>query len=169
MALRSNPANGGLVWRPVRALLHACVAASMIGIMALTSVNVATRYLLDAPISGSDEIVQYLLAILVFSAFPLVTIERRHFSVAIFSRSARGALRYWSVLLELVVSATACGIITVQLWSVAEQMRAERITTMVLQLPQAPLEFATSGLSSIAFAGLLAALARHVLLGGDQP
>ncbi len=146
-----------------RTLLRAGVALTMLGIMGLTVVNVFMRYVLDRPISGSDELVQFLLALLVFSAFPLVTVERRHFSVSVLARAARGALKSWSVLLELSVSTLGCAIVCVQLFQLARLMQLEQMSTMVLQLPLAPLDFAISALAALALLGVAALLVDHVL------
>ena len=156
-------------WPPLRALLQICVGLAMVGIMALTVVNVTMRYVFNAPISGSDEIVQVLLAILVFSAFPLATLGRRHFSVALLARGRAGKARFYSLALELLVSAGACGVMTVELWQLASRMQSEQMSTMVLQMPLAPLNYAMSALSAIAFVGLLGALIAHLRHPGKRP
>ncbi len=150
-----------------RRLLRAGVAACMLGIMGVTVVNVFMRYVFVRPISGSDEMVQYMLALLVFSAFPLVTVERRHFSVSVLARGAHGWLKFASVALELAVSALGCAIVTLQLYSQAVMLGSEQMTTMVLQLPLAPLNYAMSALSSLALIGILVLLAEHLL--GARP
>lgn len=161
---RREPKARVVLW--VRRVLYAGVAASMLGIMGVTVVNVFMRYVLVSPISGSDEIVQFLLATLIFSAFPLATLERRHFSVALV-RGAHGRLRFWSVALELLVSVAGCGIVTVQLLREAMQLRSEQMTTMVLELPLAPLNFAMSALAALALGGLIVLLIRHMLGRGN--
>ena len=169
-AASSNSSSGGrgpralVLW--IRRALYAGVAASMLGIMGVTVVNVFMRYVLVSPISGSDEIVQFLLAILIFSAFPLATLERRHFSVALI-RGTRGRWRFWSVALELLVSVAACGIVTAQLFREAQQLRSEQMATLVLDLPLAPLNYAMSALAALAFGGLIVLLVRHMLGRGD--
>ncbi len=146
-----------------RVLLRTGVAATMLGIMGLTVVNVFMRYVFARPISGSDELVQFMLALLVFSAFPLVTVERRHFSVSALARAARGTLKVWSALLELLVSALGCVIVSVQLFRQARLMASEQMSTMVLQLPLAPLDYAMSALAGLALVGVVALLVEHVL------
>lgn len=155
-------------WRavPVRAataLLRAGVAATLLGIMGLTVVNVFMRYALARPISGADEIVQFLLALLVFSAFPLVTVERRHFSVSVLARSARGSWKRWSVLLELAVSALGCWVVSSQLFAQGRLAAEERMSTMVLQLPMAPLDDALGLLAALAVVGIVVLLLEQLL------
>lgn len=156
------------IWPPLRALLQICVGLAMVGIMALTVINVTMRYVFNAPISGSDEIVQVLLAILVFSAFPLATLGRRHFSVALLARGRAGKARFYGVALELLVSAAACGVMTVELWQLAWRMQGAQMSTMVLEIPLAPLNYAMSVLSAVAFVGLVAALIAHLRHHGER-
>lgn len=156
---------GSRAQRLARMFLRASVAATMLGIMGITVVNVLMRYVFVRPISGSDEVVQFLLALLIFSAFPLVTVERRHFSVSLLARSASGALKYWSQALELAVSTLGCGIVTVQLFEQGRLMASGQMTTMVLQLPLAPLDYAMSALSVLALVGIAAALLSHLWHG----
>lgn len=148
-----------------RLVLRIGVVATMLGIMGITVVNVFMRYVFVRPISGSDEMVQFLLALLIFSAFPLVTVERRHFSVSLFARGARDALKFWSTTLELAVSAVGCAIVTLELFRQGQLLASEQMTTMVLQLPLAPLNYAMSALSVLALMGIVALLVEH-LLGG---
>ena len=170
-AASSNSSSGGrgpralVLW--IRRALYAGVAASMLGIMGVTVVNVFMRYVLVSPLSGSDEIVQFLLAILVFSAFPLATLERRHFSVALI-RGLRGRWSFWSVTLELLVSVAGCAIVSVQLFREGLQLRSEQMATMVLELPLAPLNYAMSALAALALGGLIVLLIRHLLGRGSS-
>ena len=135
----------------------------MLGIMGLTVVNVCMRYFFAHPISGSDEAVQFMLALLIFSAFPLVTVERRHFSVSVLARTARGSLKAWSVLLELAVSAVGCWVVSQELFQQARLMAVEQMSTMVLQLPLAPLDYALSALAALALVGILLLLLEHAI------
>lgn len=146
-----------------RRLLRTGVVLSMLGILALTVANVFMRYVFVRPISGSDELVQFMLALLVFCAFPLVTVERRHFSVSVLARGAQGRLKFASVVLELTVSALGCAIISTQLYSQAAMLASEQMSTMVLQIPLAPLNYVMSGLSFLAFVGIVVLLGEHVL------
>ncbi len=154
-------------WRRVvvlaRAVLLAGVVTTMLGIMGVTVLNVVLRYFFLRPISGSDEIVQFLLALLIFSAFPLVTVERRHFSVSLLARSARGRRKYWSTALELGVSALGCGIVTLQLFQQGRMLASANMSTMVLALPLGPLSYAMSALSVLALVGIVALLIGHLL------
>ncbi|MBT3768727.1 MAG: TRAP transporter small permease, partial [Acidiferrobacteraceae bacterium] len=53
--------------------------------MLLTFVDVIGRYLLNAPVTGSFEIIELMVAALVFCALPLVTAREEHVTVDLFS------------------------------------------------------------------------------------
>jgi TRAP-type C4-dicarboxylate transport system permease small subunit len=50
-------------------------------LMLLTAVDVVMRYVFNSPIRGSFEIAELLVALLMFSGFPLVSINNQHVSI----------------------------------------------------------------------------------------
>ena len=149
-------------------ILKATIVVSAAAIMVVTVCNVVLRYFFAAPISGIDEVVQYLLAILIFAAFPIVTVNRRHFAVSLFAGRVKGRALFFSHMLEFVVSLLGCAIMTWKLASQARELLAEGMTTMVLGLPEGPLALWMSCLSGIAFIGLVMVFARYVRAGRDR-
>ncbi|MBV1708211.1 MAG: TRAP transporter small permease [Hyphomicrobiales bacterium] len=150
-------------------ILRMTVMLAATGMMLVTVTNVVLRYLFASPISGNDEIIQYLLAILIFAAFPIVTVNRRHFAVSLFAGRARGRALFYSHMLEFAVSLLGCAIMTWKLATEAQELFAEHMTTMVLGLPQGPLAVWMSALSGIAAMGLVMVLVRYIRSGGDRP
>jgi TRAP-type C4-dicarboxylate transport system permease small subunit len=57
--------------------------ALLLGLMAVTGLNVIGRYFLNAPLRGAFELTEVLLAALVFSALPLVGRADEHVDVDI--------------------------------------------------------------------------------------
>ena len=68
----------------VRRSLGWMVAAALAFMMVLTVVDVTGRFVFNRPIPGSFEVMEFCLAIVVFSALPLVTWDRRHITVSLF-------------------------------------------------------------------------------------
>jgi hypothetical protein len=92
----------------------------------------------------------------------MVTVERRHFSVSIVSKAARGRLGRISILLELLVSTAACGVMAVQLAREAAELTSSGMATMVLQLPLGAITYAMSAMAGIALVGMIVLLVEHV-------
>src|SRR5918911_5437752 len=83
-------AEGGMLgWCTL--VLSVMCAISLLFIMALTFVDVFMRYWFSKPITGSSEMVMFAMAILIFSAFPLVTFRAQHISVSIMRGRLHGA------------------------------------------------------------------------------
>jgi len=55
-----------------------CAAVALLGIMLLMLVDVAGRYLFNAPVPGAGEVIELLMGITVFAALPLVTARGEH-------------------------------------------------------------------------------------------
>ena len=67
--------NGGIkVLRVIAGILLTCL-------MLLTAVDVVMRYIFNSPIRGSFEIAEILVALLMFSGFPLVSLNNQHVSI----------------------------------------------------------------------------------------
>lgn len=81
--------------------------------LCLLGVSVVARYVLDAPIVWSDEIVALSLAAITMLAAPRVLLERGHIEVDILTGQARGRLalviRLWSSLAVIAVALLLIG------------------------------------------------------------
>ena len=147
------------IW--LRRSLGAVVALVLLSIMGLTFCDVFMRYWFAAPIRGASEIVRFAMAILIFSAFPLVTLSRQHITVNLL-QGRFGRLGTWlQHLFVLLVSLVAVGIMTWQLASDGADLAHNRITTTVLEWPLAPLSGFMSVLSGVTLLVLLALMFDH--------
>ncbi|MFX1767003.1 TRAP transporter small permease [Paraburkholderia sp. A1RI-2L] len=154
-------ARESLVSRWLRRVLGSVVALVLLSIMGLTFCDVFMRYWFSAPIRGASEIVRFAMAILIFSAFPLVTLSQQHITVNLL-HGRFGRLGNWlQHLFVLLVSVTAVGIMTWQLASDGADLANNRITTTVLEWPLAPLSYYMSALSGVTLIVLLALTVDH--------
>jgi TRAP-type C4-dicarboxylate transport system permease small subunit len=138
-------------------------------IVVLTFVDVFGRYLFASPIRGSVEIIEYAMALLIFTALPLITRHRQHVSVGLLDGVTRGLWQRVRVSLCDAISAAALALMT---WRLAVQSLADWTAgqaSVVLGLPHAPLGFAMTALSAVATIVMLG-LAWHSLSSkGTQP
>jgi len=131
----------------------------LFAMMVLTFVDVLARYLFAAPIFGAVEIVQFLLAIMIFAGFVLVNSRNAHIVVELFSVSLA---RRWPRLMagfSGIVSIVAMGLVAWALFRSALHAASRASTSVVLQVPLAWVVGAMAGLSLIGFALLVLALA----------
>jgi TRAP-type C4-dicarboxylate transport system permease small subunit len=164
MAARRGVAlDTGCATRWLRRVLGAIVALVLCGIMGLTFCDVFMRYWFAAPIRGASEIVRFAMAILIFSAFPLVTLDQQHITVNLL-QGRLGRLGSWAQqLFVLLVSVIALGIMTWQLASDGADLARNRLTTTVLEWPLAPLSYYMSALSGVTLLVLVVLTLVHLI------
>lgn len=146
----------------LRRALGAVVALVLFAIMGLTFCDVFMRYWFSAPIRGASEIVRFGMAILIFSAFPLVTLSQQHITVNLL-QGRFGPVGSWvQHLFVLLVSGIAVGIMTWQLASDGADLARNRMTTTVLAWPLAPLSYFMSALSGVTLLVLIVLTLVHL-------
>jgi TRAP-type transport system small permease protein len=143
------------VARWTRGTLTALIAIIMFTMMMVTTGDVTGRAFFNAPIKGSDEIVSFLLAILIFASLPLITWDQQHITVTLFGHWIRGAFaRVLSVLLS-ATSTLVVALIAYRMWIQADLMREGQHITGALEWPIAPVVYMASVLSGMAAAILV--------------
>lgn len=142
-------------------ILAAVAAVCILFMMLFTFIDVFLRYWFARPISGSSEMISFSLALLVFAALPMITIEDAHISVSIMSGKLS---RRWTWIVELIIlafSLISTALMAYVLFQHGVDLGSNLQTTPVLSLPLAPLSFAMSCLSGLASAAVLALVADH--------
>lgn len=79
--------------RSLDAVLSWIAGVILFSMMILTSVDVFTRYVLNAPIRGAFEISEILMAVLIFAGLPLVSRKNEHVTIEFADRLVPGALK----------------------------------------------------------------------------
>src|SRR5688572_14211867 len=100
----------------IETAIKALLCATVFLMMAITAIDVVSRYIFSAPLRGAFEIVTLLLATSVFVALPLVTRADEHISVDLLKPLLPGAGKRLQRLAVLAVSAAILAVIAVQLW-----------------------------------------------------
>lgn len=112
--------------------------------MALTSADVFMRYVVARPIPGAFELSEILMALLIFSALPLVSLRDEHVTVDFAGNLIPAAvLPYLTMLVHLLLAAliaAASGL----LWQRAPRVQAYGDVTTVLRIPIWPLVYLMS-------------------------
>lgn len=168
---RSRPDNRTAL--RVRRLLGWMVALALAFMMVLTVVDVTGRFAFGRPIPGSFEVMEFCLAIVVFSALPLVTWDRGHITVGLFDSFFRGAGRRAQQALIQAASLLAMGIVCWRMWDQGDRLDRTQAITGYLEWPVAPIAYFMSvlaGLSALLIAMLLwrAVAGRPYPVHGDR-
>ena len=152
----------------IRRLLAAVMALIIFCMMALTTIDVTARYVFSAPVPGGFEIMQFMMALAIFTALPLVTWNEGHIVVSIFESFYRGRVKYAQRLLVLLVSALAIAVICWRMWKQGDVLADGEQITGFLEWPIAPIAYAMSVLAAVAFVFVLMMTWQH-LRGESAP
>lgn len=120
--------------------------AMLIGLTAVTVVDVVGRYLLNSPLSGASEMTEFLLLGVIFLGIPAITIDQDHLHIDLVTDHFRGAFRFWH---HLLIQTVIMGFFAVAGWQVIEhagQLETYGEATIYLGVPYAPIARIAGGL-----------------------
>ena len=135
-------------------------------IVLLTFADVFGRYVFSSPIRGSVEMIEFAMALLIFTALPLVTRNREHVTVSLIDGMVHGSGRRIKTLVCDAISAIALGVLTWRLGMQGVGDLASASATLVLGLPHAPLSFALTALAGITTGVMLVMLGQSLINQG---
>ncbi|MDY7117905.1 TRAP transporter small permease, partial [Halomonas sp. SSL-5] len=109
--------------------------ATLFGMMLLTTVDVGGRYFFNAPILGTVELTQLMLAALVFLSLPVVCWRQEHVSVDLLDAVFPARLVWLrEVIVNLLVTA-ALWMMAQRVWALAERSFSWGDVTEFLRIP----------------------------------
>lgn len=144
-----------MIW--IERILLAIAAAALVAIMLIMTVDAIGRYLLTSPVSAAFEVVQLLMAVLIFAAMPVVTFRREHVVVDLFEFAIPARIK---PALDLFIYA-ACLLVALGyawvLWKRGGFLAAGNEVTFNLGIRMAPIAYAMSVAWMICAVALVAA------------
>lgn len=152
--MKPGTGENGAVDGAMRALtitLNIVVAVAMFGLMAVTFADVVGRYFFSSPLNGSVDIIQMMMGILIFSALPLVSVRQEHITVDLLDRMFSVRARRLRQIVVTGITAAVLAFIGLRMFDSAQYMRANRQLGFILDVPLAPVVYAMSALSFLAF------------------
>jgi TRAP-type C4-dicarboxylate transport system permease small subunit len=136
--------------RYVEFAMNGIMAILLFAMMTITAADVIGRYLFNAPVPGGFEIVQYLMAIVIFASLPLTTAAERHLTVSVLENRFRGITRHIYRIVMLLISLIALGVIAWRMGVQAEVLGRSQQVSGFLQLPLAPIAWTMTALAALA-------------------
>ncbi|MCE9664693.1 TRAP transporter small permease [Halomonas sp. M5N1S17] len=155
------------VKRCAELLLGVGCALPLLTIVLVTFVDVFARYLFSRPILGSSELIEYCMALTVFSSLPLVSWKGEHVSVSLLN-GLKGWGRIVRSLLIGLVSTFAMLLLSRLLWNQATNYLAYDTRTLFMQLPMGYLAIAMSLFSALSALGVILATWNEIHAAIDQ-
>jgi TRAP-type C4-dicarboxylate transport system permease small subunit len=117
-------------------------------IMMVTVVDVVGRYALKRPLPGASEIIEILMALLVYIGLPVVSQRNAHVAVDMFSSATPPRLVPIRDGVIRLLCAGLLGVIAWRLWLYAGLLT--RDVTEYLKLPEAPIVYFLSVFAAVA-------------------
>lgn len=140
-------------------LLGFLCALPLAFIVALTFVDVFARYLFSSPIRGSVEMVEFAMALAIFTAMPLVTRHRAHVTVSMIDGLVQGRRGDVKRLFCDALSTLALALMAWRLAVHAAGDHEANTRTIVLAWPQAPLTWTMAILAALSAMVVIARMA----------
>ena len=138
----------------------------LLGLIAVTCVDVVGRYVLDRPLQGAFELTQVLLAGLVFAALPLTTQGGEHVEVDLLAGAMPRTVFLMVGRVGAVIAAIALAVIAWRLWDQTLRLFTDGSVTSSLRIPLS----LVAGFATVATAlsAVIAAVQVVVGLPGDK-
>ena len=123
--------------------IPATLAGALLAVMTMvTVVDVFGRYVLHRPLPGAAELIEIMMALLVYIALPVVSQRNAHVSVGLIASALPPrAIAVTDVLVRLLCAAVLA-VIAWRLWVYAGKLT--RDVTEYLRIPQSPLVYVLS-------------------------
>ena len=131
-------------------LLEALAGLALLAMLALTVADVFGRYLINRPMPGVTELVQYTMVLLVFAGLPIVTHRRAHISVSLMDNAFSGVARRIQLAL---IHGTSAFVLIAMSWILFVESHAMRESADVigaLRLPVYPAGYFMAAMSLMA-------------------
>jgi TRAP-type transport system small permease protein len=119
-------------------------AATLFVLMALTFVDVLSRYFFNRPIPGSLEVTELLMVGLIFSSIPLVSGRGEHVAIDLLDPFLAAGFRRGSRVFIELLCAVALMILAWLLFTKAGKLREYGDETATLSIPIAPFVYGMS-------------------------
>ncbi len=131
------------------ALMEGLAGVMLTLMMAITFIDVVGRYLLSAPVFGATEMIQFLMALIIFSGLAIANAHDNHIVVELFDqRIARLAPRAYRIVIQSL-SIAAMALIVYVLARIALESIRHSAKTIVLEMPLGYLQAAVTAFAAL--------------------
>ncbi len=140
-AISALPAGQSEPPPPIRWLRALVVTISGMGLLALMFImagDVIGRYILNRPIPGAYELVEYLMAIIVPFCVAYSAAQKCHVGVDILVEKLPRKIRAIADIITQLITITLIGFVIWQGWVGFFEAQSSNIKSAVLQIPNAP-------------------------------
>jgi TRAP-type C4-dicarboxylate transport system permease small subunit len=139
--------------RPLDAVLGIASSVILLILMALTVVDVISRYIFNWPLRGAFELTELMLLVLIFAGLPLVSHADEHVTMDFIDRMVGARTKTVVVRVVHLLTTGVMALLTWKIWDKAQKLADYGDTTDVLKIVIAPFVFFMAAM--IAVTGLV--------------
>jgi TRAP-type C4-dicarboxylate transport system permease small subunit len=143
------------VERVLQTVLGTAAALTLFAMMALTCVDVVGRYAFSRPVAGGLEVIEIMMALIVYAALPLVTMREEHVTVDVLDAITPDWLLRVQHVAASLVCAVVAGVLAWRLFLRAGRMMGYGDTTAVLKVALYPLTYTMAAMMALTAAAFL--------------
>ena len=130
-------------------LLSFCII-SLTVLVLITVIDVFGRYLVGIPLSGTSEITEIILGILIYIGLPYISRKEEHISVSLLSNYLPNNFKIVHKILVNFIVTLLLLVIARQLYLHGIDLKSYQEVTIFLEIPKAPIAFAMALLTVLA-------------------
>ncbi len=139
-----------LVLNFLHRLFEPLVSVALFFMMALTFVDVISRYLFNSPIVGALELTEFSMAIVIFLGLVLLTSQEGHVTVDLIDNFIPDKIKPVQKVIINLINLAVMTVISWQLWIKAKDAAEYGDRTEYLFIPLAPLIYFMSFMTAVA-------------------
>jgi len=142
-------------------VLRKCLGLGLILVVAINVVNATFRYLFSWSLAGADELMVYLLIVVVMGSSVVLLRQRDHISVSLLVFRITVRQRTWLFRLHDFLALVVCSTVAFASWQFVQRLASLDIKSMSLGVPMwIPHVVVLVGLIGMSLAALLSLLGR---------
>lgn len=139
----------------IKQVIEYLLMFSLLMMVLINFVDVSGRHLFNRPIFGIQDLTEHLMALVVFSGLPLVTMAGTHLTVDLFDKLTQSSrMQWWRHVIHGLMVVILCLIAWTFIQSALEAHSIADVSTE-LRLPRAPLYLLMAGSAILSALGLL--------------
>lgn len=138
--------------RVIRTGLEGLAGIALLGMMLVTTFDVIGRFFFNAPLLGAIELIQLMLAVVIFCSFPVVCWKEEHIAVDLLDQWVPAWVVPWRQILINGICTFALYVMADRIWAFAGRSMSYGDVTEFLRIPVGYLIYLMSLMAWIAAA-----------------
>lgn len=139
----------------VQFVANTIAAVSLAAMVVITTIDVVGRYFFNAPLHGATELTEVGIALVVFSALPVVTWGGKHITVDLLDKFMTPRWQQWQTIAANVLFAVCLFALGTRIWFFAERNGRREVVSEYLSVPLSWIQYYIAVVCFVTAVGIL--------------